>query len=177
MGKVLIEKELRFDFTAAIESDQFDDDSHGMTHCMKPVDFIVEWPEDYWFVEVKDPMNSKIPEKYKDKKLREFIGKMKNQKLFSNELGPKAKDSFLYLHLSDKLPEKPIKYIVLIALENFDHGLLVSSMDHLRRSCCILGPNNSTWPNRYIKNALIFNEKTWNEKLTQCPVMRIINEA
>ena len=172
MGKVLNEGESIFDFTAAIRSEKFDDENHRMSHCMKSVDFIVEWADDFWFVEVKDPLDSKIPETHKKGRLKEFIGKMKSQILFSNELGPKAKDSFLYLHLGDRLPEKPIKYIVLIALGAIDPGLLISSMDRLRRSCCILGPDNSAWPNKYIENTLIFNEETWNDKLVQCPVSR-----
>lgn len=177
MGKVLNEGELIFDFTTAIRCKKFDDESHKMSHCMKSVDFIVEWPDDFWFVEVKDPLDSKIPETYKNRQLKEFIGKMKSQVLFSDELGPKAKDSFLYLHLGDRLPEKPIKYIVLLALEAIDPGLLISSMDRLRRSCCILGPDNSAWPNKYIEDALIFNERTWNEKLDQCPVSRDIEDG
>lgn len=173
MGKVLSEGELVFDFSAAIKSDQFDDeDTHKLSHCMKAVDFIVEWDNEFWFVEVKDPSNSKIPSEIRRNELKKFIANIDNETIFSNELGPKIKDSFLYLHLSKKLPPKPMKYLVLLAIGNLDHGLLLRSMDGLKRSSCLLGPDNSAWKNHYVEEALVFNEQTWNENLKQCPVTR-----
>ena len=48
MSKVLQEGDLVFDFSAAIVSDQFDDPStHKLAHCMKAVDFIVEWEHEF----------------------------------------------------------------------------------------------------------------------------------
>jgi hypothetical protein len=173
MGKVLSEGELVFDFSAAINSDQFDDkDTHKLSHCMKAVDFIVEWDNEFWFVEVKDPSNSKIPSEIRRNELKKFIAKINNETLFSNELGPKIKDSFLYLHLSKKLPSKPMKYLVLLAIGNLDPALLLRSMEDLKRSSCLLGPGNSAWENHYVEEALVFNEQTWNEKLKKCPVKR-----
>ena len=34
---------------------KFDDHSHGLSHCMKAVDFVVELPHLYLFIEFKDP--------------------------------------------------------------------------------------------------------------------------
>lgn len=172
-NRVLKEGELVFDFSAATTADQFDDENtHKLSHCMKAVDFIVEWVNEFWFIEVKDPSNSKIPSEFKREKLREFIAKIDNETLFSNELGPKIKDSFLYLYLSQRLPPKPMKYFVLIAIGNLDHGLLLRAMEGLKRSSCLLGPDNSAWQNQYVEDALVFNLETWNEKLKQCPVKR-----
>jgi RNA recognition motif-containing protein len=172
MGDILIEKELEFDFSAAISAIQFDGVGHRMGHCMKAVDFLVEWEDEFWFVEVKDPSASSIPNKYKGQKLTLFINKMKNKTLFSGELGPKLKDSFLYRHLQNNLPNKSLKYLVILAIEPFDHALLASSTDQLRRSTCLLGPDNSVWPNKYIEAVALFNERTWNQVFTQCPVTR-----
>ena len=58
----LIEKDLEFDFTQALSVKKFDDDkSHGLSHCMKAVDFIVETEKATLFIEVKDPQNPKYP--------------------------------------------------------------------------------------------------------------------
>ncbi len=172
MGDVLKEGELEFDFTAALKATHFDDENHEMSHCMKAVDFLVEWPHEFWFVEVKDPSASSIPMKYRRRRLTDFIDKMRNETLFSRELAPKLKDSFLYLHLSGELPEKPLKYVVLLAMDNLEQALLANSMDHLKRYSCILGPDNSAWCNSYIEGVAIFNEQTWNRNLTRCPVIR-----
>jgi hypothetical protein len=173
MGKVLSEGDLVFDFSAAIVSDQFDDEAtHKLSHCMKAVDFIVEWEYEFWFVEVKDPSNSKIPSGIKRDKLKDFISKIDNKTLFSDELGPKIKDSFLYLHLSGRLPPKPIKYLVLLAIETLDPALLLRSMEGVKRSSCFLGPDKGKWKNPYLEEVMVFNEQTWNEKLKQCPVKR-----
>lgn len=173
MGKVLSEGELVFDFSAAIKSDRFDDeDTHKMSHCMKAVDFIVEWDNEFWFVEVKDPSNSKIPSGIKRDKLEDFIAKMDNETLFSNELGPKIKDSFLYLHLTKRLQPKPMKYLVLLAIGNLDPGLLLRSTEGVIRSSCLSGPDNSGWENPYVEKVIVLNEQTWNKILKQCPVKR-----
>ncbi len=44
---VLTEEELEFDFSAAIRATRFDDENHKMNHCMKAVDFLVEWDEEF----------------------------------------------------------------------------------------------------------------------------------
>ena len=130
---------------------------------MKTVDFIVEWDNEFWFVAVKDPSDSRIPSEIRRNELKKFIAKINNETLFSNELGPKIKDSFLYLHLSKKLPSKPMKYLVLLAIENLDPSLLLRAMEDLKRSSCLLGPDNSVWKNHYVEEALVFNEQTWNK--------------
>ncbi|MFH1991045.1 MAG: hypothetical protein ABIK98_01380 [Pseudomonadota bacterium] len=174
MGAVLIEDELEFDFAAAIRAERFEDITYKMSHCMKSIDFIVEWDEELWFIEVKDPDNSKIPSKSKKHERRQFFEKFKSHTLFSKELGPKIKDSFLYLHLQKNLPDKPIKYYVLIAMKMLSPALLSSANDQLKISSCLLGPDNSAWPNKYLDGVAVFNKATWNEKLKQCPVTRNI---
>ena len=172
MGEILVEDELEFDFSHALNATHFDGINHRMSHCMKAVDFLVEWDDEFWFVEVKDPSASNIPGPYRSRQVSSFIDKMKNKTLFSDELGPKLKDSFLYRHLQDKLPDKSLKYYVLLAIERLDDALLTYSIDNLKRYTCLLGPDNSAWPNKYIEGVAVFNEKTWNEKLARCPVRR-----
>ena len=175
MGEILIEKELEFDFRDALNAIQFDGYDHKMSHCMKAVDFLVEWDDEFWFVEVKDPSASTIPNQLRGRELTSFINKMKDKTLFSRELGPKLKDSFLYCHLQNNLPNKSLKYFVILAIDPLDHALLAHSIDQLRRYTCFLGPDNSAWPNRYIEAVAIFNQETWNKNLGHCPVSRRIS--
>lgn len=53
----LTEGELVFVFEDAVSARKFDGHDHGLTHCMKAVDFIVEFQDKYLFIEVKDPQN------------------------------------------------------------------------------------------------------------------------
>ena len=54
----LTEGKLEFVFEGAVSARKFDGHDHGLSHCMKAVDFIVEFQDQYLFVEVKDPQNS-----------------------------------------------------------------------------------------------------------------------
>ena len=175
MGDILKEGELEFDFTRAIKAYRFDDrDIHGMNEIIKPVDFIVEWDNDIWFVEVKDPIAEVIPFNYKKTQLKKFAKKLQDESLFAKELGPKIRESFLYNYLAGQLSEKPLNYFVFLALDMGPEDSLHLS-DRLSRFCWLKGPEGTVWVKSYIKEALIFNEKTWNANLKQCPVKRVSN--
>jgi hypothetical protein len=47
--------ELVFDFVGALSAELFDGQAHGLSHCMRAVDVIVEYSDRDLFVEVKDP--------------------------------------------------------------------------------------------------------------------------
>jgi hypothetical protein len=175
MGDILTEQELEFDFRAAITSAQLDEPgNHSMAHCMRTVDFLVEWPDEFWFVEIKDPSHSGIPRNLRTQKIiRAFVDKIQNRRLFSNELGPKLKDSFLYLYLSNRLPSKTMRYAVLLAVPVFDPALMLFAADELKISACLLGPDSSAWGNHYVEDVLVFNEQSWNDSLPDCPVRRL----
>lgn len=171
MGEIVTENELEFDFRSALNVVRFDDEQkHGLAHCMKAVDFLVEWDDEFWFVEVKDPDCTRASEKERKK----FKNTIKSKSLFSSVLGPKLKDSFLYLHLNKQLPEKSLKYFVLLALDSLQPEHLAPLSDSLQSSSCLLGPDHSSWKNQYIESAIVFTEKTWNMKLAYCPVKRIV---
>jgi hypothetical protein len=174
MGEKIREKELEFDFRSALQVIRFDnEEQHGMSHCMKAVDFLVEWEDSFWFVEVKDPCHSHIPPQHQKAQRKEFIEKIKSEKLFSGELGPKLKDSFLYLHLEGRLPTKTMRYFVLLAIDSLGPEQLAPLSVPLQQASCIRAVNDSPWQESYIEAAAVFTEKTWNEKLAHCPVQRV----
>ena len=90
------EGDLRFDFSKAVNAKKFDDSSHGLSYCMKAVDFIVELEDRILFVEAKDPQHPKsTPEQRKS-----FLEKLKSRELINNELVPKCRDRFIIWSLS-----------------------------------------------------------------------------
>jgi len=94
---ILREGGLEFDFSDAIngfkfdETDKYSETYHGLSHCMKAVDFIVELENDYLLVEVKDFHDpGQYTESESFKKLR-------------NNLKTKFRDTLLYRFAEDQL--------------------------------------------------------------------------
>ena len=174
MNKILQEGNLQFDFSQAISVWRCEGEIGGkMSHCMKCVEFVVEWHDETWLIEVKDPENPNIPKEYSKKEYQEFIAKLRYDTLFSEELGPKAKDTFLYLYLTKAIGEKPLKYLVLLGLDSFTDSQIEHLHTPLKRSICFLGPDNSNWQNQYFEAANIFNIRKWNKYFPECQIKRI----
>ena len=165
---------MQFDFSNADYVLEFDKNiSPKISHCMKCVDFLVEWQHEVWLIEVKDPENPNIPKHYRSREYKRFVSTLYSEKLFSQELGPKGKDSFLYLYLSGKLVDKSLKYFVLLGLDSFSASQLLPLNTPLRRSICMSGPGDKTWTNPYFESALVFNIRNWNSYFPECLIQRI----
>ena len=54
---VLAEGNLQITINNAANARKFDGPGHGLSHCMKAVDFVVEFPDHYLFIEIKDPQD------------------------------------------------------------------------------------------------------------------------
>lgn len=174
MNRIVKEGSLQFDFSQAVRVLEFDKHiSPKVSHCMKCVDFLVEWQNEVWLVEVKDPEDPNIPEQNSIKEYKRFVSTLYSEKLFSQELGPKAKDSFLYLYLSRKLIDKPLKYFVLLGLDSFSDSQLLPLNTPLRRSICLSGLGDKEWTTPYFKAALVFNIRNWNNSFPECLIQRI----
>jgi hypothetical protein len=168
-----IEREIVIDCSKALSVWNFDESGNfAMAHCMKGVDFLIEWKTEVWLVEIKDPSSSIIPKKHKEKQLAGFKEKFKSDTLFSQELGPKVKDSFLYLYLDDSFQDKPIRYFVLIGMDELDSVLLERKTQVLEKCACLFGPNGNSWKNKYIDTVAVFNLPAWNKHLSHCPATR-----
>ena len=88
----LTEGNLRITFPPAANVRKFDDESsHGLSHCMKAVDFIVELADRVLFIEIKDPEHPCARERNSSEFIDEFLdGKL------DEDLKYKFRDSFLY---------------------------------------------------------------------------------
>lgn len=174
MDKILQEGDLEFDFSRAIAVWEYEREiGDKMSHCMKCVEFVVEWDDAIWLIEVKDPENPNIPKQYSKKQFQNFMDKLQSDKLFSEELGPKAKDTFLFLYLQNELGEKPLKYLVLLGLDSFKDADIFPLNTPLKRAICFLGPDNSNWVNYYFEAAHVFNIRNWNKHFPYCQIRRI----
>ncbi|MFO8156025.1 MAG: hypothetical protein R6U87_08495, partial [Thiohalospira sp.] len=88
----LVERDLHLEVEGAIGAWKADDQqNHPLSHCMKSVDFIIEWQERYWFVEFKDPQHPEAEEENRLEFMERFCGGA-----LDKDLKYKYRDSFLY---------------------------------------------------------------------------------
>ena len=166
---VLQERNLQVAIDGEVDARKFDEESsHGLSHCMKAVDFIIEFPDHYMFVEFKDPRHPDAPQLSGDRFIQEFLSGALDE-----DLKYKYRDSFLYEWASGRA-EKPVRYFVLVADEALTEAELLSRTDALKRALPIRGPNSGLWTKLIVENCLVFNIESWNRLLPQFPLNRIV---
>ncbi len=171
MGQILIEDHLEFDFRTAIHSRRFDDDeTHGLSHCMKRVDFIVETEASVFFIEVKDLDHPHA----RPENIQEFLRELRSESMIANKLVPKARDSFLFNHLLNRLPAGKTRiYIVVIASSQLLTPELLTITDSLKRYLPLVGPFQKSWLQPYFDSCFVTNLSEWNRALRQFPLQRL----
>lgn len=164
---VLTEGTLQITVPTGISARRFDDVDHGLTHCMKAVDFIVELKDRYLFIEFKDPQH---PQSNTADRSR-FVKKFLTGNIDEN-LKYKYRDSFLYEWASGRA-RKPIHYYVLVALDTLTEADLLARTDDLKRKLPLQGPASGAWKQRIVAGCAVFNIATWNKSLNDYPVSRV----
>jgi len=159
---ILQEGKLQFDFKDAVNGFKFDEVNrsetafHGLSHCMKAVDFIVEMNDYYLFVEVKDFREA--PDDYFES----------NYNILIKSLTLKFRDSFLYRWAEEKL-DKPIIYICLLEFEN---PLISKIMKDLKRQLPKTGPAGR-WQKQLVDDCFVVNAEGWNRNFPEWKVSHI----
>lgn len=123
---ILTENDLAFDFSIALNAINFDDDALHQPSTIKRVDFIAEYADKIVFLEVKDPdiPGAANPEA--------FVNKLQSGQLIA-ELAAKYRDTHWFRQLSGHV-DKPIYYVVLLAMESLEPALLLTKQDQLQRA-------------------------------------------
>lgn len=164
----LIEGDLKISLPATVKARKFDDEAtHGLSHCMKAVDFILELKDRVIFVELKDPDNpSATPQDS-----AEFIKKFLSGSIDS-DLQYKYRDSYLY-ELASGRAEKPIYYYVLIGAKALREADLLARTDALKKKIPMSGPNGKSWKKPFVAGCAVMNLLAWNTALPMYPVSRV----
>ncbi|MEW6239156.1 MAG: hypothetical protein AB1656_27555 [Candidatus Omnitrophota bacterium] len=165
---IVREGDLQFDFSSAQNVRKFDDpQNHGLSHCMKSVDYIVELNDKTLFIEVKDPQHPNAKQKPKVSFVQEFLsGKL------DEILKYKYRDSFLYEWASEAI-KKPVYYVVLIAVDALSQADLLRRTDSLKRIIPFDGPSSGIWKRKIVAGCVVLNINEWNKQFHQFPVSRI----
>lgn len=165
---VFTEGNLQIAFDNALQVRKFEGDSHGLAHCMKAVDCIVEFDDRYLFIEIKDPQAPKVPQASH----KQYLERLKHGQL-DVSLYRKYRDSFLYEWASGRVG-KPIYYFVLIALDLLTKPLLSQRTIALERYLPRFGPGGRRpWPRPFVHGCGVFNMAAWNEQFPDYPVQRL----
>lgn len=163
----LTEGNLTITFPNSASVRRFDDNNHGLSHCMKAVDFIVELPDRYLFIEFKDPNHPKSRDEHRSEWVKKFLAGNIDED-FKN----KYRDSFLYEYASARA-NKPIYYYVLVALDTLTEPDLLLRTDNLKRKLPLDGPSSGVWKQKIVTGCAVFNISTWNRFLEAYPVSRV----
>ena len=161
------ENDLRLQVPERLPSECFDDQNHGLSHCLKAVDFIIETPSHLLFIEFKDPDHPGAQEKAKV----DFIAKLKSGSL-DLELSQKFRDTWLYKKSENKINGKPIKYLVLIACSSLAAPELMSRAEELKKKLPVAGKVGQNW-SWLVEDCAVFNLESWNKTFPVMPIQRI----
>lgn len=169
---VLAENDLQIILPTGVTSRKFDDaNSHGLSHCMKAVDFIVELDDRIYFIEFKDPQDPNARSKDRDK----FLAKFKSGELDS-DLKTKYRDSWLYEYAEGRT-QKPIYYLVLIGADSLSPAELLARTDALQRQIPMNGPNGGQWKKPFAAGCIVMNLAAWNRHVPDMPANRISQQV
>jgi hypothetical protein len=165
--RVLEEGDLQIRLPAGAVGRKFDDNAiHGLTHCMKAVDFVVELKDSILFIEFKDPENPSAQPDDQEKFLNQLLGGK-----LDADLKIKYRDSFLY-ELASGRATKHIYYLVLIGASVLTEADLLARTEALKRQIPVLGPGAKPWKKPLVSGCAVMNIETWNRKLPNFPVTR-----
>ncbi len=159
------EDDLQVTFNNVVQARRFDDISHGLSHCMKAVDFIIELHDRYLFIEFKDPENPNIPDRYRATAVQNL-----QESEFDEDLKYKFRDTFLYEWAAGRA-DKPIDYFVLIAIE--DRPLLSRRLEVLERNLPAGLPTSTSWARPIVHRCGVFNIEDWNTAFPDYQVERL----
>ena len=164
---VFIEGDLEITINHEITARKFDDPSHGLSHCMRAVDFVVELDDCYQFIEIKDPQNPGAPTGTDIQYAQTLLSGG-----LADDLKYKYRDSFLYEWASGRA-EKPVDYLVLVALDLLSEPELSIANDMLERNLPLHGPGSQPWARPLVRSCGVFNIASWNRTFPDYPVQRL----
>ncbi len=161
-----IEGNLEVSFRNVVSARKFDEE-YRLSHCMKAVDFIVEFEDRYVFVEFKSPPNSPDMSRHSDEFSAQFM-----RREIDADLKYKFRDSYLYEWASGRA-DKPSDYYILIAVDDLEPAILDDRSNELQRQLPTGKPPGTLWTRPIARDCFVFNLETWNRNLPDFPIRRI----
>ena len=124
---------------------------------MKLVDYWVRYKKKTYLIEIKDPSHPDAPEKNR----MEETERIKEKELIAEDLVPKVRGSYTWLHLMEE-DEGPIIYIVLLGISGLHEKIqLLTFKDRLKKKT--LNEAGVPWKRRYISDFTVVSDLNWNQ--------------
>ncbi|MCE2499272.1 MAG: hypothetical protein J4G13_00210 [Dehalococcoidia bacterium] len=164
---VFTEGNLQITVNGAVNIRKFDDDDHGLSHCMKAVDFIIELPDRYLFVEFKDPDAPYIPPQERV----EFVESLAEGRR-DEDFKYKYRDTLLYEWAAGRA-DKSIYYLVLIAQNDLGPGDMARRATALERILPLRLPSSVLWTRSLVDGCGVFNIAAWNRYFPDYRITRL----
>ena len=165
---MLVEDNIQITLPSEASFRKFDDPaSHGLSHCMKAVDFVVELPNETLFIEIKDPQHPRARPANTARFISDFLGEKLDE-----DLKYKYRDSFLYEWASGQA-NKPIHYWVIVAINSLSPAAMLTRTEALKRKLPLDGPPSGRWQNRIVAGCMVVNIESWNRHLPDFPAARV----
>ena len=161
--------ELLFSFPDGLSWSELDKQGVKLPVRMKFVDLVIERETDVLLVEIKDPSISTCPEKERNS----YLQRLQNNSVLTQELTPKARDSYLYLHLMER-DNKPFKYVVLLGLDAFEPAIQKALMTGFkdRLYADIREESFEAWKRKHIADCVVLSVESWNQLFPEWHVRR-----
>ena len=162
--------DLEFSFPDELVWNELDRQGVKLPMGMKFVDLVIERDQDVLLVEIKDPSNARCPEAER----QSYFKRLSDNSVLSQELTPKARDSYTFLHLMER-DGKPFKYVVLLGLDAFNparqKALLTGFKDRLLAD--IRCETDTPWRRHHIADCVVLSVDIWNKTFADWPVARV----
>jgi hypothetical protein len=159
------------DFTAAVWHTKLDEPGRRQPHGMMAVDYVVEEPSRWLLVEIKDPSDPTIPPENRPEERERERKKRRGSTFVNEELVPKARDSYTYMHLMAR-DTKPFVFVVLddwTAL-GLDDSFLEPLQSRLKER--LAHEAEEPWERQCIAQCVIANPTTWAARFPDYPLRR-----
>jgi hypothetical protein len=164
---VLRENRLEIHLPVEATGRRFDGENHGLSHCMKAVDFIVEMPDRIYYIEIKDPDQTANVERR-----QQFSDELSSGKI-DEELKTKFRDTWIYEWAERRVTRKPVYYLILIAFEKLTAAELSTRRSGVERKLPVLGPSKKNWQRPFVRGCAVLNVAAWNRTFANMPIRRI----
>lgn len=161
--------ELLFSFPDGLSWNELDKQGVKLPVRMKFVDLVIEREQDILLIEIKDPSHSQS----RDRDRNTYLKRLSDNSVLTQELTPKARDSYLYLHLMER-DNKPFKYVVLLGLDAFNperqKALMFGFKDRLLAD--IREESFEAWKRKHIADCVVLSVESWNQQFPEWQVRR-----
>ena len=165
MTWIFQEGDLQIIVNNAENARKFDDPNDPKPGQMKAVDFVVEYPDSYHFIEFKDPQDPNIPVE----QIVSIVQGIRNEGI-DTDLIYKYRDSFLYEWAAGR-EYKDSYFWVLIAADSLTTADLDKRTTDLQRKLPVGMPN--AWIRPVVAGCGVFNIDTWNQRFPELAVRRL----